>query len=51
MLFGQTQDEPTGPWFSDNGRLLYLSLQADPPRVNHVIAIRAPKSFSKHFGP
>jgi secreted PhoX family phosphatase len=46
VLFGQTQDEPTGPWFADNGKLLYLSLQADPPRVSHVIAIHAPKSKS-----
>jgi uncharacterized protein len=47
VLFGQTADEPTGPWFSDNGKLLYLSIQADPPRVSHVIAIRAPKTFNK----
>jgi secreted PhoX family phosphatase len=44
VLFGQTADEPTGPWFSDNGKLLYLSVQADSPRVSHVIAIRAPKT-------
>jgi uncharacterized protein len=44
VLFGQTPDEPTGPWFSDNGKLLYLSVQADPPRASHVIAIRAPKN-------
>ena len=51
VLFGQTADEPTGPWFSDNGKLLYLSIQADPPRVSRVIAIHAPKSFKKHIKP
>ena len=51
VLFGKTSDEPTGPWFSDNGKLLYLSVQADPPRVSHVIAIRAPTSFNQPFKP
>jgi uncharacterized protein len=32
--------EPTGPWFSFDGRLLYLSVQADPPFQSRVIAIR-----------
>jgi uncharacterized protein len=50
VLFGQTPDEPTGPWFSPNNKLLYLSIQAEPPRQSHVIAIRAPKSFNKPFG-
>jgi hypothetical protein len=31
--------EPTGPWFSNDGRLLYLSVQADPPFQSRVIAI------------
>jgi secreted PhoX family phosphatase len=31
--------EPTGPWFSSNSRLLYLSVQADPPFHSRVIAI------------
>lgn len=47
VLFGATPDEPTGPWFSFDNQLLYLSIQADPPRVSHVIAIRAPKSFNQ----
>ena len=36
-------DEPTGPWFSDNGKLLYLSIQGDPSRS---IVIRGPESFA-----
>jgi uncharacterized protein DUF839 len=31
--------EPTGPWFSFDGKLLYLSVQADPPFRSRVIAI------------
>jgi hypothetical protein len=31
--------EPTGPWFSNDNRLLYLSIQADPPFQSRVIAI------------
>jgi secreted PhoX family phosphatase len=49
VLFGSTLDEPTGPWFSFDNKLMYLSLQADPPRVSHVIAIRAPKNFNQPF--
>jgi secreted PhoX family phosphatase len=32
--------EPTGPWFSNDSQLLYLSVQADPPFQSRVIAIR-----------
>jgi hypothetical protein len=32
--------EPTGPWFSPDNKLLYLSVQADPPLRSRVIAIR-----------
>lgn len=32
--------EPTGPWFSSDNELLYLSVQADPPFRSRVIAIR-----------
>ena len=49
VLFGSTPDEPTGPWFSFDNKLLYLSLQADPPRHTHVIAIRAPRTFNQPF--
>ncbi len=35
--------EPTGPWFSTNGRLLYLSIQGEPSRT---IVIRGP--WQKH---
>jgi uncharacterized protein DUF839 len=31
--------EPTGPWFSNDNKLLYLSVQADPPFHSRVIAI------------
>jgi secreted PhoX family phosphatase len=49
ILFGATPDEPTGPWFSFDNQLLYLSLQADPPRVSHVIAIRHPRNFNQPY--
>jgi secreted PhoX family phosphatase len=49
VLFGATPDEPTGPWFSFDNKLLYLSIQADLPRVGHVIAIRAPTTFNQPF--
>jgi Bacterial protein of unknown function (DUF839) len=32
--------EPTGPWFSNDSQLLYLSVQADPPFQSRVIVIR-----------
>jgi secreted PhoX family phosphatase len=32
--------EPTGPWFSNDNRILYLSVQADPPFQSRVIAIQ-----------
>jgi secreted PhoX family phosphatase len=32
--------EPTGPWFSNDNQILYLSIQADPPFHSRVIAIR-----------
>jgi secreted PhoX family phosphatase len=32
--------EPTGPWFSNDNRILYLSVQADPPFRSRVIAIQ-----------
>jgi uncharacterized protein len=49
ILFASTPDEPTGPWFSFNNKLLYLSIQADPPRVGHVIAIRHPGNFNQPY--
>jgi uncharacterized protein len=49
VLFGVTPDEPTGPWFSFDNKLMYLSIQADPPRHSKVIAIRAPKTFNQPF--
>jgi hypothetical protein len=49
ILFAATPDEPTGPWFSFDNQLLYLSLQADPPRVSHVIAIRHPQNFNQPY--
>lgn len=38
--------EPTGPWFSDDGKLLYLSIQGDPSRS---IVIRGPESFGNAY--
>jgi secreted PhoX family phosphatase len=32
--------EPTGAWFSNDNRILYLSVQADPPFNSRVIAIQ-----------
>jgi hypothetical protein len=47
VLFAQTPDEATGPWFSFDNKILYLSVQADPPRRSHVIAVRAPQTFNQ----
>ncbi|GAA3185639.1 DUF839 domain-containing protein [Blastococcus jejuensis] len=47
VLLAETPDEPTGPWFSPDGRLLYLSVQAESPRVSHVIAVRAPSNWNR----
>ena len=49
ILFASTPDEPTGPWFSFDNKLLYLSVQADPPRASHVIAIRHPSNFNRPY--
>jgi secreted PhoX family phosphatase len=49
VLFGATPDEPTGPWFSFDNKLLYLSIQADPPRISHVVAIRHPRNFNRPY--
>jgi Bacterial protein of unknown function (DUF839) len=32
--------EPTGAWFSNDSRIMYLSVQADPPFQSRVIAIQ-----------
>jgi secreted PhoX family phosphatase len=49
ILFASTPDEPTGPWFSFDNQLMYLSVQADLPRVGHVIAIRHPQNFNQPY--
>ncbi len=49
ILLWSTPDEATGPWFSNDNQLLYLSIQADPPRVSHVIAVRAPGNFNQPY--
>jgi uncharacterized protein len=49
IQFAATPDEPTGPWFSFDNQLLYLSIQADPPRASHVIAIRHPANFNQPY--
>jgi secreted PhoX family phosphatase len=41
--------EPTGPWFSFDNKLLYLSVQADPPLRSRVIAIRHPGNFNQPY--
>lgn len=49
VLFAQTSDEPTGPWFSNDNKLLYLSIQAESPRVSRIIAIRHPGNFNQPY--
>jgi secreted PhoX family phosphatase len=50
ILFANTVDEATGPWFSSDNKLLYLSIQADPPRRSHIIAISRDKgNFNKPY--
>jgi len=49
VLFGSTPDEPTGPWFSNDNRLLYLSVQAEAPRISHIIAIRHPQNYNQPY--
>jgi secreted PhoX family phosphatase len=44
VRFASTKSEPTGPWFSHNGKRLYLSLQGAPSRV---IVIDAAKKRGK----
>jgi hypothetical protein len=49
-LFAQTTDEPTGPWFSFDNYILYLSVQAEQPRRSHIIAIeRDSGSFNQPY--
>jgi secreted PhoX family phosphatase len=47
VLLAETPDEPTGAWFSFDGKLLYLSVQAEAPRVSHIIAVRAPSTWNR----
>jgi len=42
--FASTTNEPTGPWFAQGGKRLYLSLQGAPSRV---IVIDGPKGGKK----
>jgi len=51
VLFGQTVDEPTGPWFSFDNKLLYLSIQAEPPRQSRVVAISRGTTFNRPYEP
>ncbi|CAN5693171.1 PhoX family protein [soil metagenome] len=44
--FARTTNEPTGPWFSPNGEILYTSIQGDPSRV---IAIHGRRGFDEPF--
>jgi uncharacterized protein len=47
--FAATPDEPTGPWFSFDNQLLYLSIQAEAPRVSRIVAIRHPSNFNQPY--
>jgi secreted PhoX family phosphatase len=49
ILLAATPDEPTGAWFSADSRLLYLSIQAEPPRVSHIIAVRQPANWNRPY--
>jgi hypothetical protein len=40
MASATNRFEPTGPWFSNDNHILYLSIQADPPFQSWVIAIQ-----------
>jgi secreted PhoX family phosphatase len=42
------QAEPTGPWFSNDNKLLYLSIQREG-RPSHIIAVRHPGNFNQPF--
>ena len=46
VLFASTPDEPTGPWFSFDNKLLYLSVQGEP---SHVVAIRHPRNYNQPY--
>jgi secreted PhoX family phosphatase len=47
-LCASTPEEPTGPWFSPDNKLLYLSIQSDtfPGRI---IAIRHPGNYNQPY--
>ena len=45
--FARTMNEPTGPWFSRDGELLYMSIQGDPSRV---IVIHGRRGFDEPYG-
>lgn len=47
VLLAETPHEPTGAWFSSDGRLLYLSVQAEARGTSHVIAVRAPSNWNR----
>jgi secreted PhoX family phosphatase len=49
ILFGTTPDEATGPWFSFDNQLLYLSIQSDIPGASRVIAVRHPGNFNQPY--
>jgi uncharacterized protein len=44
-----SRGEPTGPWFSNDNELLYLSIQREGDLASHVIAVQAPRSFNQPF--
>jgi secreted PhoX family phosphatase len=48
ILFASTTDEPTGPWFSNDNQLLYLSIQSDV-RPSRIIAIRHPTNYNRPY--
>jgi len=48
VLLASTTDEPTGPWFSYDNELLYLSIQSDV-RPSRIIAIRHPTNWNHPY--
>ena len=41
--------EPTGPWFAEDGKTMYLSVQ-DVDDQSHVLAVKWPRPFTKSYG-
>jgi hypothetical protein len=44
------QPVAAGAWFSFDNKLLYLSVQAEKPRVSHIIAVQGPSTWNRPIG-